>query len=221
MPENVLAKPLNALLTCSSIPRFVAFASVEAFGAVYCILAAGSYEYLYRKHIARPQNDELFESLKPHVPNFSLRMSNLTAAVIRPQLSTLSARIREYDKRYAQLKAILTECTHIHVPEYVEQSSRVGDSIQFNLIGLSPEQVETYLAEVKRRGVGLAIFGRLDNSRYFKNWKYSFVSEPELGKTDEIISLACDLRISLTFDESDIELLGAIVTQVLNEIMDQ
>lgn len=186
--------------------------------AVYCILAAGSYEYLYKKHIARPQNDELFEELKPIVPNFSLRMSNLTAAVIRPQLNTLQQRIGEYNQRYDQLKKILSKCEHIHVPEYLDRAFRVGDSIQFNLIGMSGEQVEQFLAEVKRRGVGLQIFGRLDNSRYYKNWKFSFETEPELKQTDDIISLACDLRISLTFDKSDIDLLGQVVTDVIAEV---
>lgn len=186
--------------------------------AVYCILAAGSYEYLYKKHIARPQNDDIFEELKPVVPNFSLRMSNLTAAVIRPQLKTLEQRIGEYNKRYDQLKKILNKCEHIHVPEYLERASRVGDSVQFNLVGMSGDQVDQFLTEVKRRGVGLQIFGRLDNSRYYKNWKFSFETEPELKQTDDIISLACDLRISLTFDENDIELLGSIVTCVIDEV---
>ena len=187
--------------------------------ATYCILAAGSYEYLYKKHIARPTNDAIFEELKPIVPNFSLRMSNLTAAVIRPQLDTLDGRIVQYNQRYDQLKKILNKCEHIHVPEYLEQASRVGDSIQFNLIGLANEQVDQFLSEVKRRGVGLQIFGRQDNSRYFKNWKFSFDTEPTLKQTDAIISLACDLRISLSFDSSDIELLGVIVTNVIDEIV--
>ena len=187
--------------------------------AAYCILAAGSYEYLYKKHIARPKNDAIFEELKPIVPNFSLRMNNLSAAVIRPQLETLAARIVEYDQRYDQLKKILNKCEHIFVPEYLDRASRVGDSIQFNLVGLSEEQVEQFLSEVKNRGVGLQIFGRLDNSRYFKNWKFSFETEPTLKQTDEIIRLACDLRISLSFDAGDIELLGAIVTSVIDELV--
>ena len=186
--------------------------------AVYCILAAGSYEYLYKKHIACPQNEQLFEELKPVVPNFSLRMSNLTAAVIRPQIKTLQQRIAEYNKRFDQLKAILNKNEHIHVPEYLERASRVGDSVQFNLVGLSGEQVEEFLAEVKRRGVGLQIFGRMDNSRYYKNWKFSFDQVPELKQTDDIIGLACDLRIALDFDSNDIELLGTVVTNVIDEI---
>lgn len=187
--------------------------------AAYCILAAGSYEYLYKKHIARPKNDELFEKLKPVVPNFSLRMSNLSAAVIRPQLPTLEQRIDEYNWRYDQLKQILNQSENIHVPEYLEQAARVGDSVQFNLVGLSGDQVDRFLREVKDRGVGLQIFGRLDNSRYYKNWKFSFDEVPELQQTDEIISLACDLRISLTFDKQDIELLGMIVTSVIADIV--
>ena len=191
----------------------------DEHAATYCILAAGSYEFLYKKHIARPQNDELFEKLKPIVPNFSLRMSNLTAAIIRPQLLTLEERIGEYNRRYDQLKGILNQSEHIHVPEYLDQASRVGDSVQFNLVGLSGDQVDQFLSEVKSRGVGLQIFGRLDNSRYYKNWKFSFDEVPELRQTDEIISLACDLRISLTFDEQDIELLGTIVTSVIDDIL--
>ena len=190
----------------------------DEYAATYCILAAGSYEYLYRKHIARPKNEALFEELKPIVPNFSLRMSNLTAAVIRPQLNTLDARIVEYNNRYDQLKAILNKSEYIHVPEYIDQAFRVGDSIQFNLVGLTGDQVEQFLTQVKERGVGLQIFGRLDNSRYYKNWKFSFDEVPELNQTDGIISLACDLRISLTFDENDIETLGTIVTHVLDEV---
>jgi len=187
--------------------------------AVYCILAAGSYEHLYKKHIAAPKNEAIYDELRPIVPNFSLRMSNLSAAVIRPQLGTLDERIVEYNQRYDQLKKVLNKCEHIFVPEYLERAFRVGDSIQFNLVGLSEEQVDKFLSEVKRRGVGLQIFGRMDNSRYFKNWKFSFETEPTLKQTDDIISLACDLRISLTFDASDIELLGTIVTQVIEELV--
>ena len=138
--------------------------------------------------------------------------------MIRPQIKTLEQRITEYNKRFDQLKAILNKNEHIHVPEYLERASRVGDSVQFNLVGLSGDQVEEFLAEVKRRGVGMQIFGRMDNSRYYKNWKFSFDQVPELKQTDDVIGLACDLRIALDFDSNDIELLGTVVTNVIDEI---
>ena len=68
--------------------------------AAYCILAAGSYEGLYKKHLARPMDDELFESIKFDVPNFSLRMNNLTAAILRPQVALIDERIASYKEKY-------------------------------------------------------------------------------------------------------------------------
>ena len=64
----------------------------------------------------------------------------------------------------------------------------------------------------------MQIFGRMDNSRYYKNWKFSFDQVPELKQTDDVIGLACDLRIALDFDSNDIELLGTVVTNVIDEI---
>lgn len=76
--------------------------------AAYCILAAGSYEKLYKKHLARPFDDNLFEQLKPYVPNFSLRMSNLTAAVLRPQIEFLETKISQGRQKYDRLVEIIS-----------------------------------------------------------------------------------------------------------------
>ncbi|MDE5069576.1 MAG: hypothetical protein O4806_07790 [Trichodesmium sp. St5_bin8] len=42
-----------------------------------------------------PDNDNLFEKLKHHIPNFSLRISNLTAAVLRPEIEFLENKISQ------------------------------------------------------------------------------------------------------------------------------
>ncbi len=183
--------------------------------AAYCILAAGCYEKLYKKHISRPFDDGLFEQMKPSVPNFSLRMNNLTAAVIRPQIKTLETKIYEYNEKYEQLANILSSAENIQLPSPPEEVYRVCDSIQFNLLNLTNKQVEKLIARTAERGVKIQIFGRLDNSRYFKNWKYSFDEVPDLPQTEKVISVACDLRISLSFDANDINLIGYIIKDVL------
>lgn len=189
--------------------------------ASYCILAAGSYESLYKKHIARPFNDDLFEELKPHVPNFSLRMNNLTAAVIRAQLPTLDEKVAKYNQKYEQLLTILSHVPHIDVPSPIEAVSRAPDSIQFNLLNITEKQAEKFIKRTADRGIKIQIFGRLDNARYFKNWKYSFDEAPELAQTDEIISFACDLRISLSFTKADINLIGYIIKDTLYRIISE
>ncbi len=187
--------------------------------AAYCILGAGSYEHLYKKHIARPFDDGLFESIKPDVPNFSLRMSNLTAAVLRPQIKLLDQQIKSYNDKYHQLAKILSPVHHIEIPAPLEKVSRVSDSMQFNLCNLTPTQIDEFVKRTKERGIKIQIFGRLDNARYFKNWKYSFTEIPNLEKTEKVISCACDFRLSLSYSSEDINLMGYIIKDVLYQIV--
>ena len=188
--------------------------------AAYSILAAGSYEKLYKKHLARPFDEALFEELKPNVPNFSLRMSNLTAAVLRPQITELEHTINEYNKRYEQIVKILAPAAqYIYIPAPPAEVERVCDSIQFNLLNLTSHQVDRFIEKTAERGVKIQIFGRLDNARYFKNWQYSFEDAPELKNTEEIISCACDLRLSLSFNEDDINLIGYIIKDVVYNLL--
>ncbi len=187
--------------------------------AAYTILGAGSYEKLYKKHVARPLNDEIFESMKQNVPNFSLRMSNLAAAVLSPQIDTINERAEEYNLRYEQLVSLLSSVDNVYIPTPLEQVSRVGDSLQFHLKDLELDQVDEFVREAARRGVNIQIFGSMDNARYFKNWRYSFQQEPQLSRTDDIISFACDLRISLSFTHDDINLLGYIIKDVLFNVI--
>ncbi|MDJ0728892.1 MAG: aminotransferase class I/II-fold pyridoxal phosphate-dependent enzyme [Crocosphaera sp.] len=187
--------------------------------AAYCILAAGSYEKLYKKHLARPYDDNLFEKLKPHIPNFSLRMSNLTAAVLRPQIKFLDNKISQDRSRYNQLVQILSSVRNIYIPSPLEKVKRAPDSLQFNLLGLTSEQVDRFVQQTKERGVLMQIFGRDDNSRYYKNWQYSFTETPSLEKTESIISSACDLRLSSSFNVDDINLIGYIIKDSLYKIL--
>ena len=189
--------------------------------AAYCILAAGCYEKLYKKHLSRPFDDGVFEKLKPHVPNFSLRMNNLTAAVIRPQIGILEEKIQRYKLLYNQLKDILNTVEGIHIPPSLDQVDRAPDSMQFNLLNFTKSQVDQFVKDTAVKGLKIQIFGRLDNARYFKNWQYSFTKMPELKQTEEIISCACDLRLSPSFTTEDIDTIGRIIKSVINDIVSE
>jgi len=189
--------------------------------AAYCILAAGSYEDLYKKHIARPMNDQLFEDIKFDVPNFSLRMNNLTAAILRPQVELIDERIESYKEKHDRLIEILSDESCIHVPEPVDSADHVGDSLQFNLVGFDEDMVNHFVALSAEKGVKIQIFGLDDNARDYRNWSYSYNDMPDLNKTAEIISGACDLRLPMTFTLEDIELIGAIIKEVIHEINQQ
>ena len=112
--------------------------------AAYSILAAGSYEQLYQQHLARPE-DKLFENIKREVPNFSLRMSNLAAAVLRPQLPELEDKINTYNEYYETLEGLFADIDQVDTPQILPQVSRVGDSFQFNLTTLTAGQLQQFM----------------------------------------------------------------------------
>lgn len=189
--------------------------------AAYCILAAGSYEELYKKHLSRPKNDQLFESIKLDVPNFSLRMNNLTAAILRPQIELIDERILSFKEKHDRLIEILSDIDCFHIPEAVDNAEHVGDSLQFNLVDFNDDNVEDFVRRCADQGIKIQIFGANDNARDFRNWQYSFDETPDLENTADIISCACDLRLPMTFTLDDIELIGSIIKDVISKMIEQ
>ncbi|MGD1912744.1 MAG: hypothetical protein ACFB2X_18425 [Rivularia sp. (in: cyanobacteria)] len=49
--------------------------------------------------------------------------------------------------------------------------------------------------------------------------EYSFEDLPSLKKTEDVISFACDLRLSLSFNHDDISLIGFIIKDVVYKIV--
>lgn len=71
--------------------------------AARAIVASGGYEKLYKKHIATPP-DDVFESIeKLKIPNYSVRMSNLHAAVLIPQIAIIEERRALCNMRFEQV----------------------------------------------------------------------------------------------------------------------
>jgi dTDP-4-amino-4,6-dideoxygalactose transaminase len=178
------------------------------------ILYSGSY-MLYEKHISRPPL-EVFELFKKSTPNFSMRMDNLRAALLRPQLRDLETQCRRWNQRYAVLEAALSKINHIRVPVRREKEHPVGSSIQFTLEGISRRQVASFIAECGRRGVEIKWFGWDEPHGFtssFKHWE--FIDDiPPLPMTRKVLDFMCDFRIPLTFSMDDCRTVSAVIRQV-------
>ena len=94
---------------------------------------------------------------------------------------------------------------------------RAPDSIQFNLVGLTEDQIRAYAKATKAAGITVQVFGlSADNARAFWNW--DFLPEKfELPATRAMLMTACDARLParLTLAECDMvadALLGAMET---------
>jgi len=190
-------------------------AEIAARAACY----AGCYEELYKQHMAAPPA-AVFEKVKRQTPNYSLRMSDLAAACVRPQIATLEARVAAYNERYARVAAKLDACEWLELPEQSPRVRPVLDSLQFNLIGLSDEQVQTFLSNTKRRGMPVGLFGSKDNSRNFHTWQYAPAGS-DLPRTERLISAAVDVRLPLTFDESDLDLMAEVILAAVEDTVSE
>jgi len=190
----------------------------DAAIAAKAILYSGSYMF-YDRHISRPDGS-IFETYKYEIPNLSLRMSNLQAALIRPQLKLLSERVRQWNERYRVLAEGLKRITHIRVPARDSQEDFVGSSIQFSLDGLSPSEAEAFVSECNRCGVAVMWFGRREPQGYtssYHTWRY-VERLPNLRQTDGVLDFMCDMRIPLTFTMEDCDVLVRIIGNVMHSI---
>lgn len=187
--------------------------------AARAICYAGCYELLYEQHLVAPPA-EVFERVKFETPNYSLRMSDLTASCIRPQIDNLEERVAQYNERYARITARLEDSPHIDVPAIDPRVRPVCDSLQFNLVGMTEEQVSTFLANCKRRGMPVGLFGSKDNARNFRNWQYSPVkTDEELPNTARVIASAIDVRLPAVFEDEDFDMMADVLKAAAAETM--
>jgi len=184
--------------------------------AAQCAVYAGAYEALNGKHVTVP-GPEHFEGLPESIPNYSLRMSNLAAAVIKPQIATLDERREKYNKRYDNLTAKLTERVggKLRFPEITEGVHPVHDSVQFQLPqDMSDKQVQLFLDQTAAHGLPVELFGHKTNARNFRNWGFAPASDP-LPQTAKMLKRAADCRMPLMWDDSDFDDIVDVITESL------
>ncbi len=183
--------------------------------AARAILYSGSY-MLYEQHEARP-SPEVFERHNRSTPNFSLRMSEVTAAIARPQISLLNERGANWTRGYRHVADALSTLQHVSLPERDDREQFIGSSLQFSLIGLNAEQIEQVLLLCEARGLSLKWFGRdrpLGFTSQWTHWRY-VEDVPELHRTKAMLAGLCDLRIPLDLRQEDGQAIGHIIRDAI------
>ncbi|MEM8957793.1 MAG: aminotransferase class I/II-fold pyridoxal phosphate-dependent enzyme [Pseudomonadota bacterium] len=170
--------------------------------AARAVIMSGAYEHNWRKHALVGPHFELWQN---KLPLYNTRLGNLSAAVIRPQLSELDRRVHNGRANHDHVAARLNTSPVISVPPALPKETRAPDSIQFNLTGLDVGQTKAFAEAAQARGVTVQVFGlSSDNARAFWNWE--FLGETaDLPKTRAMLMRACDVRLParLTRTECD------------------
>ena len=188
------------------------------------VIMSGAYEHTWQKHKARPGDNTgdlvaAFERWQNRLPLYNLRLSNLSAAIIRPQLDEVPRRVRDGRANHDYVAARLNLSPWLTVPEKLAPEERAPDSIQFNLDGLNDEQARAFASAAQARGVKVQIFGQSsDNARAFWNWQ--FIEElPELPRTRAMLMMACDVRLPARLKQPELDYIADALTGAAEEVM--
>lgn len=187
--------------------------------AARAILLSGSY-MLYSQHGARP-SDEVFQRHRLTTPNFSMRMSALAAALVRPQLPLLASRASIWNARHDQLADRLRQIEGIRVPVRDKRENYVASSIQFNL-HRSPDRIARFVKDAGERGIALKWFGReqpLGFTSRFDHWRYA--GEQSVPRATAVLSTMLDMRIPLAMTTSQADQIADVIAALIHAEPDQ
>jgi dTDP-4-amino-4,6-dideoxygalactose transaminase len=184
--------------------------------AAQAILYSGSYMH-WCAHAVRPA-DEVFERWKYRIPNFSMRMSNLVAAIVRPQLgAVLTDRCRRWNQRYGWLAEGLGALPEVRVPYRPPQESYVQSSIQFLLPGFAAERMVRFTEAAAARGVNVKWFGAQEPVGFTSAWTHWRYADPQqdLRNADRVVAALCDVRIPLSLTQAECQGIVAVIGEAL------
>jgi len=172
------------------------------------VIMSGAYEHNWKKHDGLAAS---FSRWQNRLPLYNMRMQNLSAAVIRPQLPEVPRRVRDGRAGHDHVAERLNRSPWLSVPPPLPPETRAPDSIQYNLVGFgSDDEARAFQTAAAERGVQVQVFGlAADNARAFWNW--GFLDElpggprRDLPKTRAMLMRACDARLPAHLPRAELD----------------
>ena len=183
--------------------------------AARATVSSGSY-MLYARHGAIP-DEPVFEAVREHSPNYSGRMDHVRAAMLRAQLPLLEDNLARWNSLYDRLHRHFSAMDGVAIPDRRQDEFYVGSSIQFRTECLGRSSIPDFVEACGARGVELKWFGadkpKAFTSRY-DSWKY-IDDMPVLPNTLRVLETTLDMRVPLTFEAEDCDLIAEIIRDEL------
>ncbi|NCQ23086.1 MAG: aminotransferase [Rhodobacteraceae bacterium CG17_big_fil_post_rev_8_21_14_2_50_63_15] len=187
------------------------------------VIMSGAYEHNWAKHLTAPDPvlEAAFVRAQNSLPLYNLRLNNLSATIIRPQLPEVARRVTQGRANHDHVAARLNASPWIHVPDKLPQEQRAPDSIQFNLVGMTDEGARAFADAAAAQGVKVQIFGMsTDNARAFWNWQFLRGPAPDLPRTRSMLMRACDTRLPARLTQPDLDLIVEAILTAATSVME-
>jgi len=196
----------------------------------FFIFSAGSYEELWRKHGEMSPPEEVCLKYKYTVSNKSVRLSNIQAALMYPQLAVMRDRIDQHNAMYEHLVgrvgSLLEQRLGAAGPrrlEFIPQAHKdvgpVYDSLQVRIRredgsvaeGELPG-VDKFVEMLQGRKYSIAKFSHPANARNYASWQYlkpGDILPEKLPRTAQYLLNVCDLRLLCHDTEVEMDAMAA------------
>ncbi|WP_186768248.1 DegT/DnrJ/EryC1/StrS family aminotransferase [Streptomyces qinzhouensis] len=179
------------------------------------VLYSGSQETFWQRHFTQSPH---FARLQNKIPNLSLRMNNVSAALLRAQLTEIDKRLIGYRQRYRTLTALVAQSPYIGVPKAMPEVSRSPDTLQFHLL-FDGDGTNRFVARLADKGVHVKLFGAPGNPRFFKSWEYiDGIRDVHLPNTERILKATADLRLPGYLTDADVRWIAETMCSVAHEV---
>lgn len=188
------------------------------------VIMSGAYEHNWKKHQCQTDADalalaEAFGRWQNQLPLYNLRLNNLSAAIVRPQIAEVARRVSDGRRNHDYVADKLNGSPWIDVPQKLAPEERAPDSIQFNLVGMNEAEVRAFEGAAAKRGVKVQIFGlSTDNARAFWNWQF-IDSLPSLPETRAMLMKACDTRLPARLQLPELDLIADALIRAAQDVM--
>ena len=184
--------------------------------AARCVIMSGAYESNWKKHPGMQNSYMLWQN---KLPLYNMRMQNLSAAVIRPQLPEIAARVAKGRAGHDRVADRLNQSAWLTVPPALAPEDRAPDSIQFNLTGdWTDAEALRFQSRAKSRGVAVQVFGLSDgNARAFWNWEF-LGPAPDLPQTRAMLMRACDVRLPTRLTADELDFIAEAISDAVEDV---
>ena len=189
------------------------------------VIMSGAYEHNWKKHKSRSGDntsdlEAAFAKWQNKLPLYNLRLGNMSAALVRPQLGEVPRRVRDGRANHDYVAQRLNQSPWVQVPEKLAPEERAPDSIQFNLENMDDAQIAAFQKSAQARGIKVQVFGASeDNARAFWNWQ--FIEDlPELPQTRAMLLRACDVRLPARLKREELDVIADILLAAVQDAMD-
>lgn len=187
--------------------------------AARAILHSGSY-MLHAQHRSAPP-PEVIAAWEEQTPNFSMRMTALAAALLRPQLQDLPRRAARWNAIHDRIGAAIARCQHVRLPPRSPKERYSATSVQFSLTGFEDSEIAAVLDRCAARGLPIKWFGA-GRQRGFtsapRHWRYAG-EQGRMAQTHAILAGLCDIRTPLSLTDEDCDLAAEILREAIETIV--